>query len=219
MHKGDNLRRIVSAQRPSYDGGRYLSVNELKKEQSYCLQRLRRHNRHLHGWGVVCGLWVVPVNDANRPWAVQVCPGYALGPYGDEIYVPAPTTVDVADYLWRRPLKSDSTPYVGIRYAEQEARPIPTKTPGCGCEETTYKPSRIRDSFQVDIIWLLKMNVIGDDTPPTTSSDELDLCKETLNDCPECPSTPYVLLARLGLPTRERDPITQGYIQNLKVRL
>src|SRR5262245_47155972 len=107
--------------RPDYAPGSYLGSRDLLAGQHYLHQRLRRHNRHLHGWGVVCGLRVVPARDPGRPWAVHVCPGYALGPYGDEIEVPAPVIVDLRDYLWTRPpqRRTVSLAYLGIRSAEE----------------------------------------------------------------------------------------------------
>src|SRR3989442_1496490 len=96
-----SLRRaptLVSAlQRPDYKSGIYLAAHDLLTEQRYRLQRSRRHDRYLHGWGVICGLLVVPATDPSRPWAVYVCPGYAIGPY-DEIEVQTPAAVDVREY-------------------------------------------------------------------------------------------------------------------------
>src|SRR5262245_38618945 len=89
--------------RPRFEVGDHLTASDLATERAYREWRLRRHNRHLHGWGVVCGLWVVPARDTSRPWGVFVCPGYALGPYGDEILVPDAWLIDVRDSLWSRP--------------------------------------------------------------------------------------------------------------------
>ena len=74
-----SLRRVPTLvgalQRPRYAAGSSLAAHDLRTEQRYRLQRLRRHHRYLHGWGVICGLLVVPAGDPRRPWAVQVCPG------------------------------------------------------------------------------------------------------------------------------------------------
>src|SRR5262245_44888837 len=86
--------------RPRCEPGDYLAAGDLGAEQDWRRQRFRRHNRHLHGWGIVCGLWVAPALDATRPWAVVVCPGYALGPYGDEIFVGCPARVDLREWVW-----------------------------------------------------------------------------------------------------------------------
>ena len=45
---------------------------------------IRRHNRMLHGCGVVSGC-LVRATEAD--WTVRIEPGYALGPQGDEIIV------------------------------------------------------------------------------------------------------------------------------------
>ena len=66
-----------------------LTADDMRAEQEYFREKQRRHNRLLHGWGVVCGLEVV-LDAETGPLAVCVCPGYALGPFGDEIYVPEP---------------------------------------------------------------------------------------------------------------------------------
>jgi hypothetical protein len=194
--------------RPMYAVGDYFTARDLQTWQQYRRQRLRRHNRYLHNWGVVCGLWVVPVNDPGRPWAVQVCPGYAISCCGDEIEAPIPAVVDVRDYLWRRPIQDGRpTPiaYVGIKYTEEHARPVPANSLRCGCDETVFQPSRIRDSFQVDVLWAL---------PEIASGERFDLCTQRPAPCPECPDDPYVYLACITLPASEGDPITALHIDN-----
>ena len=198
---------LGALQRPEYSSGKYLGSQDLGTEQRYRLQRSRRHNRHLHGWGVVCGLWVVPAGDATRPWQVQVCPGFALGPHGDEIEVSTPAPVSIHDYLWRRPLnvRAMNIAYVGIRYAERQMRPVPAKPLGCSCEETIYQPARIKDGFQIDILWTL---------PAAIAEQIFDICESGIAPCSECPDSPYVLLARIRLPVHESDPIGYCHIEH-----
>jgi hypothetical protein len=197
--------------RPEYAVGRYLAAQDLESEQGYRWERLRRHNRYQHGWGVLCGLGVVPANDPGRPWAVQVCPGLAVGCCGDEIEVPAGAVVDVSEYVWQQPLDSiqeGALAYVGIRYAEEPARPILTAAPVCGCADPDYQPSRVRDSFQVDILWSL---------PPSLSragGDRFDLCLHPSAPCLSCADSQYVILARITLPASEDDWISDAHINN-----
>src|SRR5260370_39362995 len=80
------------AELPRYYPRQLITPADLTLEQDYFRDRMRRHNRLLHGWGVVCGATVCPVQIVNAdgtvsyaPWQVQVQPGYILGPYGDEI--------------------------------------------------------------------------------------------------------------------------------------
>lgn len=188
---------------PQYEVGTYLSTQDLMTEQRARLQQLRRHNRFLHDWGVVCGLRVVPANDPGRPWAIRVCPGYAIGCCGEEIEVPAPTSIDVRDYLWKRSHDSRGPAYVGIGYSEQFLRPIPAASKSCGCEETVYEHSRIQDGFQLNILWNL---------PEAVDSAQFDLCGQRLPPCPQCSESLYVFLARIILPADEGDPITREHI-------
>ena len=45
-------------ERPNYVTGQILTADYFTTEQNYFLARLRRHNRYLHGWGVVRGFSV-----------------------------------------------------------------------------------------------------------------------------------------------------------------
>src|SRR4029453_2123275 len=201
---------VGALRRPLFETGNYLSADDLLTEQRYHSQRLRRHNRYVHGWGVVCGLGVVPARDPARPWAVWVCPGYAIGPHSDEINVSARVLLDIRDYLWTRPRVGTGwarLAYVGIRYDEQPVRPVPTMAQACSCQDSMYVPSRIRDGFRVDVLWIL----------PKAPSEAFDLCARQA-PCPDCPDSPYVLLARVTLPASESDPIVAGHIDNWGVR-
>ena len=190
--------------RPRFDAGDYLTASDLETEHAYRSQRLRRHNRHLHGWGVVCGLWVAPARDTARPWAVLVCPGYALGPYGHEMLVPTATLVDVRESLWSRPKTAGPMAYVGIRAAEHRHAPVVAESSGCGCDACAAHDSRVSDGWRIDILWEL---------PPDTVSPTFDFCREQA-PCPPCPDSPYVMLASIRLPLDESDPIDASAIDN-----
>lgn len=198
--------------RPLYEPDHYLAHSDLSTEQQYLLQRLRRHNRHLHGWGVVCGLWVAPASEPRRPWEVLVCPGYALGPYGDETFIPRRTPVDIRDSLWLRPVilqRPAPIAYVAIRHAEFAVRPVPANPASCGCHDSMYVPSRIRDDFKIEILWSL---------PHRDIPDPFDPCGDKTPPCPKCPESPYIVLASVILPASEADPIRVQDVDNITFR-
>lgn len=60
---------------------------------------LKWHNRHLHGWGVVCGLQVVCGPDADRRRHVTVRSGYALDCDGTDLVLKDAVTVDLLDRI------------------------------------------------------------------------------------------------------------------------
>jgi hypothetical protein len=74
--------------RVRYFAGQLLTAADFEAEQRYFLERHRRHNRLLHGWGVVSGLEVS--SDGNRGGSVRVGPGFALDCVGDEIVLCEP---------------------------------------------------------------------------------------------------------------------------------
>lgn len=74
----------TSVTRPHFFSGRLLDVDTLTAEQDYYREKLRRHNRALHGYGVVTGL-SVRVDPGGS--LVVVDPGYAINAVGEEICV------------------------------------------------------------------------------------------------------------------------------------
>src|SRR6516165_1991752 len=86
----------VTVERVNYFPRQLLTADDMFADQEYFLLKLRRHNRFLHGWGTVCGLVVTAAPTSDLPWQVQIGAGYALGPYGDEIYVAEPVSLDLA---------------------------------------------------------------------------------------------------------------------------
>ena len=124
------------SERPRYFIGQVIGVDDLEQEQLYVREKARRHNRVLHGWGIVHGLEV----HAGRPGTgeVKISPGYALDRRGDEIVVSRAVTVDLSSHA------AGQTLYVAVRHDERPERPVPTPH---GKEYT-----RIRETFAVEVL-------------------------------------------------------------------
>ena len=212
MANSDNCPspRAGPQSRPKWKPGAYLTAAACATEQNYRLQKLRRHNREAHGWGVMCGLWVVPADDGAHPWGVQICPGYAISPYGDEIELSESAEIDVEDYLWFRPddpftiAVVERPAYVVVRYQDQTDDLTSPAKPPCSCTDPEYTTSRIGDGYQAGVVW----------TPPLDAQVITGpLCLPDALPCPPCPESPWVTLAAINLPARGV-PITAAMIDN-----
>lgn len=188
--------------------------DDLTQDQIYFREKMRRHNRMLHGWGVVCGACVARGNGACE---VIVDPGYILGPYGDEIVIEAPVTIDICRQgLAERdgccgeeldPWCADTrrqcvegTLYLAIRYRECESRPIRSMSAacGCGCDDAACEYSRIRDNYAIKLLRELPPSYATPMAPPP--ADALAPCRDgKARACPPCPTDPWVILADIGI--------------------
>jgi len=204
------------AEAPRYFPGQSIGAGELTLEQDYFRNKLRRHNRLLHGWGVVCGARVCPViGDNNEPerWKVVIKSGYILGPYGDEITLDRPicfdlrtrcesgatgeTCVERADPwcgdVYVRPEQSN-TVWVAVRYKELLARRVRVQPMGCGCDDAACEYSRRRDGYE---ICTLDHCPESHKNPP--DPDQLMETLAAVRECPPCPEEPWVVLAKVTL--------------------
>lgn len=229
----------TSAERVRYFSRQLLTADDMTTEQHYFREKMRRHNRFLHGFGVVCGLEVVPATDAEGkkdayPWRVQVCPGYAVGPQGDEIEVCEPVCFNI-DGPWLQPHDPCVQPwpcpptgsmpspgreqpvYLAIRYAKCDSRPVRVHPVGCACDESACEISRIRDDFEMALLWELP------DCYSKVRDAEEKWCGELrawreggrespmpLPACMPCCDTPWVILATIRLPAIPNAPATGG---------
>jgi len=155
-------------ERVRYFPRQLMTAEDMRAEQDYFVERLRRHNRLLHGWGIICGLQVLPDATADQPWRVEVCPGSACAATGDEIHVPREVWFDLA-----RPPETDgdcvpcpcppgpplgtstaglTTYYLAIRYLCRPARPVRTGHVNCGCGDEGCETSRWRDDFELALL-------------------------------------------------------------------
>jgi hypothetical protein len=205
--KNCSTPRAGPVTRPHWKAGSHLTAAACSLQQSYLLGRLRRHNRDLHGWGVLCGLWVIPAADATRPWAVKICPGYALGPYGDEIELPIAVEVDIQGFLWYRSLTFSTVSfrqfaYIAVRYQEWSDGLEAVPGAACTCPPPDYVEARTGDGYQAGVIW----------NPPVAIQTP-GICVPGSPACPPCPDSPWVTLARVALP-RAGSPLTAAMIDN-----
>jgi hypothetical protein len=187
-------------ERPSYFHGQMLTARDFADEQDYFRQKLRRHNRLLHGWGVVCGLRVTPAKDGC---AVMVSPGYALDPCGDEILVEeeAPLSLpsqgcETADEVSRRRTETAICPdgvwYVAVRHAEVPTQVVPVL--GESGETDGMEPSRVRETYELRVL------ATSPALPPGLVAGRLGRRGEPAIDCPSCPPDPeerWVVLAEV----------------------
>jgi hypothetical protein len=188
-----NSARVSSRERNRYFTGKLLDEDDLTQEQHYFLEKARRHNRMLHGWGIVSGLRVRPGATSSE---LILEPGYALDPLGNEIVVEDEVTVDLrsedddgnavspcprTDDDRRKRVHRERSPnrplYLAIAFAECMTRPLPRG------ESTEY--SRIRDSFAIRVLTAL----------PDSDRQEPPLGEPG----PDVDARPWVILAEFEL--------------------
>jgi hypothetical protein len=219
VHPGQGLDRV------HYFPRQLLTADDMVAEQRYFREKLRRHNRFLHGWGVVCGLEVRPAPTDDAPWRVQITSGMALGPYGDDIYVsesvfldlarcgPGTTTDPCTPNQLRRPdtATTGGPVFVAITYAECVARPVQVMPAGCACDEAACEYSRIRDSFRVECLPELPAS----HQPGEASPSLCDFINTPqLVPCLPCPPDTWVVLAQVELPASPATHLAAAQINN-----
>ncbi len=226
----------AGTERVRYYPRQLLNAADMTTEQVYLLQKHRRHNRYLHGWGVVCGLALELHPADGKPWQIRVCPGYAVSPQGDEIHIAEAVDVDLATGAtsasdpcadaWpcpptgRMPSERQPCVFLAARYTECPTRPEKVHPAGCGCNEAACEYSRIRDGFELKVLWALpeshreaaQRDQAWRDTvdtwragaePDPTGGQNRTLGPAPVPPCPPCPADPWVVLGRICFP---RDP-------------
>lgn len=194
-------------ERPRYYARQLVTPDDLTLEQNYFRARLRRHNRYLHGWGVVCGADVV---ESTKPWKVIVKTGYVLGPYGDEIFIEADQCVDVRkrcvmpepqdddECMEAQPSSRDedeTAGWIAIRYVENKTRPIRVPLGGCGCEDNACEFSRLTDDYQLCVIDHCPDSHMNPPMPMLMGGRSADAMGDAPPQCPECETEPWVVLS------------------------
>lgn len=210
------------AELPRYYPRQLITPDDLTLEQNYFRDRMRRHNRLMHGWGVVCGAVVCPASTVNAdgttsftPWQVKVQTGYILGPYGDEIIVDCCRTVDLrtsgvtgvtgqpcvdapdpwCSQVFNAPSASNSY-FIAVEYQQTMVRPVRVQPTGCGCSDTQCEYSRLQDGYQIGVLTSCPSCNACD---PNLGSPQqlLNLPFGGIPACPDCACGPWVCLAKV----------------------
>ena len=205
-----------ATERPRFFARQLITPDDLNLVLEHYRTKLRRHNRSLHGWGVVCGAKVCPVPNMDggiEPWKVRVTPGHVLGPFGDDIWIDCERTVDlrtkgitgvtgepcveVPDPWCSEvfvPCEETGCRYLAVKYKEIMARPVRVQPVGCGCDDTQCEYSRWRDGYEIKI---LNECPESHRNPPTPKPAFAELFDGSLPECPPCPTDPWVVLAEI----------------------
>jgi hypothetical protein len=170
--------------RVNYFTGQLLTTDDLRAEQDYLREKHRRHNRHLHGWGVVSGLDVHAPTSDDPSTEITLSPGYAITATGEEICVDKHLRLDLAATL------ADCEPmtaHVAIRYTEVVTHPARDESE---FDDVVY--SRVHEGFEVHALrhvperggqWVILADIrlSGDPTVRLTSRDITYQTRRTLS--------------------------------------
>jgi hypothetical protein len=218
-------------ERVRYFPRQLITAEDMRAEQHFFRERMKRHNLFLHGWGVVCGCRVVAAPTATQPWLVQVCPGYVVGPQGDEIVIPGPVSFDLQLGIqnpdpcapaWPCPPARRTCPdvqqqvgWLAVRYSECLTRPVRVHPAGCGCDQLDCEYSRIRDSFELKLLWALPASHTAANQWDAVWRATLEKDRQSIREeglpvplCMPCAEDPWVVLARITIPTAAGQTLT-----------
>ena len=205
--QGGDLRGL---ERTRFFPRQLVTPDDLTQDQVYFREKSKRHNRMLHGWGVVCGACV---RRGATPCEVIVEPGYVLGPFGDEIVIDRDVVVDVCKLgtgeldgccgeeldPWCSDAKADcsaGTYYLAVKYSDCMSRPVRGGGGcGCGCDDHDCEYSRIRDSFSFKLLRELPQGYTTPMQGPGAASINPCARPNVARACPPCPTDPWVILA------------------------
>ncbi len=154
-----DTEQIDPLKRVNYSFGLVLGVDEFLQEQTHLLEKHRRHNRRLHGYGTVCGL-KVSVPTGVTPVEVRVAPGLAVTRGGAEVCVPRVMCAKLDDWLKANDAvlrqhvgvpPTTVTVCVVLCYRECATDIVPIPGEPCRSEEDAMAASRVAESFEIKL--------------------------------------------------------------------
>lgn len=192
----------IATERNRYFTGKYMSARDFADEQAYHVSHQRLHNRLLHGWGVVCGLRVVPHPSRKcLTWAV-VRAGVAMDCYGRDLVLHEDTAINLGPMLPAPPPAPEGeTPVpveqpkptwlvLGARYKEVPLECVPALYDEGICDPTRHEANRVREVVELKVYKLEQFAPFADQWPGTVwhAADEAGApadtgCAGCRNDC------------------------------------
>lgn len=194
---------IPHFERNNYFYGKLMTERDFFAEQCYFNEKRWLINRMILGWGVVCGLDVVAVND--DPTKVRVTPGLAIDCCGREIMVCEEQEVLLtpieSECDKEQTEKSNGERELVICLEFHQCKSEPVSMPPVACDQKNKcEFNRIRDSFKISVIPLHEHAYHHQPLCPK-SADDRDktlhhyLCDRLREHCPECHESHCVILA------------------------
>ena len=197
--------KIPYFERNNYFYGKLMTVRDYFAEQCYFNEKRWLINRMIHGWGVVCGLNVVPKE--GDPARVIVKPGMAIDCCGREILICKDWEVDLT------PEESSCHKSGGERQSDirtvvvcllyKECKTESLHLPSIACDQKEKGEfNRIRDSFDIKVIDMTEESTQEPHLCPN-ENESISLhqyvCERLRNSYPGCPDTQCVILATLKI--------------------
>ncbi|MFT5587731.1 MAG: hypothetical protein ACI9VR_005344 [Cognaticolwellia sp.] len=172
-----------------YFFGKRLGVADLRDEQAYHHGKMRFHNRHLHGSGVVCGLRIAPFDSLDVDNTVlRVGRGAALDSCGNEVLVSHDQCIDLSAWFRRaaEELEGSGEAFpptgavvdgvlpvcIALRYRECPTTPEAAPRDPCNtCDTGGLEYGRVQEGFELRV--LLPEESVGLDAALVHPSPEL----------------------------------------------
>ena len=153
-------QKLDPTKRVNYTAGLVLGVDEFQQEQYYFIERTRRHNRFLHGYGTVSGLRVDTADTGGGGLELRISPGLAVNPKGQDICVADTMCARLDTWLqtYQQALQAifGAPPFsLGLsvvlcaRDCQTDTVPIPGEP--CRSQQDSMAASRIADSFELKL--------------------------------------------------------------------
>ena len=136
MPESESLKRL------RFFTGQLLTAESFELEQKYFREKLKRHNRALHGFGIISGLRVIVA--AGQ---IVVEPGLALDCEGNELVVGNAVVLSPITCDW-------GSAYLQVAFAEVYSDPVPRNgialtTPAESCELDIVEASTITEGCEL----------------------------------------------------------------------
>lgn len=213
---------IKNFERNNYFYGKLMTARDFKDEQCYFNEKRWLINRMVHGWGVVCGLDVVPVSGKENTW--QVTPGLAFDCCGREILLCKESMREISakelegpcrQYEKNQSSKSENW-VICLEYRDCKTELVGLSPQICDQKEIS-EHNRIRDSFKIRLRYeddVCISEPYGEICPLTeikkSKFTERENCQEleslhhylctklkAKDACPKCHENECLILARL----------------------
>ena len=204
--------------RPRYFPRQMVTPDDLTQGLNYARERIRRHNRALHGWGVVYGAEVRQMLIDGQPRKLQVLPGLVITPQGDEIEITSSQTIDPSGDLFPSPPNGEEDPWyssvavdrhenptlhLAVRYVDELASPVRVPPVDCGCNDRPCEYSRIADSYEFALLTSLPESHQPGDSPfEILTKGIAGAIKESAGDSDKLSSGLLTVLTGVNMPSQ-----------------